>query len=75
MTERPTAAELLAAPGALLDRRALVELGLQRRSIDFIFRELPVVAFPGVRRVYVRSDDVRQCFDEYTFTEDCVRPV
>jgi hypothetical protein len=74
VSERPTAAELLATPGALLDRRALAELGLQRRSIDYIFRELPVVAFPGVRRAYVRSDDVRECFDACTFSEDRVRP-
>ncbi len=74
MSERPTAAELLATPGALLDRRALADLGLQRRSIDFIFRELPVVSFPGVRRVYVRSDDVRECLDAHTYTESGVRP-
>jgi hypothetical protein len=74
VTDRPSAAELLETPGALLDRRALIELGLQRRSIDFLFRELPVVSFPGVRRTYVRADDVRRCLEENTYTEARVRP-
>jgi len=52
-----TAAELLEREGALLDRRALAELGLQRRSIDHQFSVLPVVALPGVRRSYVRAAD------------------
>jgi hypothetical protein len=70
----PTAAELLATPGALLDRRALAELGLQRRSVDYLFRELPVVSLPGVRRTYVYADDVRRCLAEHTYTEERVRP-
>lgn len=75
MSERPSAAELLETPGALLDRRALAELGLQRRSIDYLFRELPVVSFPGVRRTYIRADDYRRCLDEHTYTEARVRPM
>jgi hypothetical protein len=71
---RPTAAELLATPGAFLDRRALHELGLQRRSIDYVFRSLPVVSFPGVRRVYVRTDDYQQLMAEHTYDEQRVRP-
>ena len=74
MTGRPSAAELLETPGALLDRRTLAELGLQRRSIDWLFRELEVVSFPGVRRTYVRADDVRRCLDEHTYTKHQVRP-
>jgi hypothetical protein len=73
VSRRP-AHELLETPGGLLDRRALAELGLQRRSIDAVFRELPVVALPGVRRVYVRADDVRRYLDEHTFTDERVRP-
>jgi hypothetical protein len=69
MNRRP-AHELLGTPGALLDRRALAELGLQRRSIDKVFRELPVVALPGVRRAYVRADDVRRFLNENTFLGD-----
>lgn len=74
MTGRPTAAELLATPGGLLDRRALADLGLQRRSIDWLFRELDVVSFPGVRRTYVRADDVRRVLDEHTYAKQQVRP-
>jgi hypothetical protein len=47
---------------------------LQRRSIDYLFRELPVLSLPGVRRTYVRADDVRRCLDEHTYTEQRVRP-
>jgi hypothetical protein len=74
VTDRPTAAQLLETPGGLLDRRALAELGLQRRSIDFLFRELPVVSFPGVRRTYIRADDCRRCLEQHTYSEDRVRP-
>jgi hypothetical protein len=71
---RPSAGELLATPGALLDRAALYELGLQRRSVEYIFSQLDVVAFPGVRRTYVRSDDVRRLLAECTYGKDQVRP-
>jgi hypothetical protein len=74
VSARPSAAELLDRPGALLDRRALAELGLQRRSIDYLFRELPVVSFPGVRRAYIRVEDYRRCLDENTYRDDRVRP-
>jgi hypothetical protein len=74
VTDRPTAAELLATTGALLDRRALAELGLQRRSVDHIFEQLDVVAFPDVRRTYVRSDDVRRLLADCTYGKDEVRP-
>jgi hypothetical protein len=42
----------------LVDRKALVERGLSRRSIDHLFTKLPVVAYPGQRKVYLRLDDV-----------------
>jgi hypothetical protein len=74
VTGRPTAAKLVETPDALLDRRALAELGLQRRSIDFVFRECPVISFPGVRRAYVRAEDYLRCIEQHTYTEDRVRP-
>ena len=67
VTGSPSAAELLETTGALLDRRALAEFGLARRLVDVIFRTLPVVALPDVRRVYVRSDDLRAYLDEHTY--------
>jgi hypothetical protein len=45
----------------------LRELGLERRSVDVIFKSLPVVALPDVRRVYVRSDDLRAFLEEHTY--------
>ena len=67
MTDRRSAAELLATPGALLSRQHLRELGLERRSVDVIFRALPVVALPDVRRVYIRADDLRAFLEEHTY--------
>jgi hypothetical protein len=75
VTGRLEVSELLEREGALLDRRALAELGLQRASIDHVFRVLPVVSFPGVRRVYVRAEDFRRYVDEHTYVDDeRVRP-
>jgi hypothetical protein len=74
VTDRPTAAELLATAGALLDRRALAELGLQRRTIDHIFRVLPVVSYPDVRRVYIRAEDYLAYEAQHTYAKDQVRP-
>jgi hypothetical protein len=74
VSERPTAAELLATPGRRLDRRALAELGLQRRTIDHIFRELPVVSYPDVRRVYVRVEAYLRYEAENTYGKNDVRP-
>ena len=38
---RATAADLLETPGALLSRTHLRELGLERRAVDAVFRQLP----------------------------------
>ena len=40
-------ASVLATPGALLVRSHLRELGLERRAVDAIFRELHLVVLPG----------------------------
>ena len=44
MSERPSAAERLRTPGALLIRSDLRDLGLERRAIDAVFRALPIVS-------------------------------
>jgi hypothetical protein len=74
MTDRRRTSELLAeasdrlaTPGALLDRQHLLALGLARRSVDVVFRDLPVFAQAGVRRVYVSSDDLREYLAEHTY--------
>ncbi len=54
---RPTAAELLANPHALLTRSHLRALGLERRAVDAVFRACPVVALPGYSRPVIRVRD------------------
>jgi hypothetical protein len=71
---RPTAADLLETPGALLTRTHLRELGLERRAVDAVFRALPVVALPGYSRPLIRASDYRTLLDSSTYNGDRVRP-
>jgi hypothetical protein len=73
MTDRPTAAELLQTPGALLTRSHLVELGLGRAAIDAVFRELDVVVFPGSTRPHVRVADFLELVQRSTYGDGRVR--
>lgn len=70
---RPTATDLLETPGALLTRTHLRELGLERRAVDAVFRELPVVALPGYSRPLIRASDYRALLDSSTYRDDRVR--
>lgn len=72
---RPTPAELLETPGALLTRSHLRALGLERRAIDAVFRTLPVVALPGYARPMVCVEDYLELVKRNTFRDDRVRPV
>jgi hypothetical protein len=54
---RPTAAERLHNPAALLTRGDLAELGLERRAVDSVFRACPIVALPGYSRPLIRVGD------------------
>jgi hypothetical protein len=72
---RPSPAELLATPGALLTRSHLRELGLERRAIDAVFRVLPVVALPGYSRPMIRADHYLELVEQHTYRDDRVRPV
>jgi len=67
MNPRPTAAELLREPDAMLTRTHLRELGLERRAVDAVFRGCPVVSLPGYSRPLVRVSDYRAYLDEYTY--------
>jgi hypothetical protein len=71
---RPTAAELLDTPGALLSRSHLRELGWERRGVDAIFRELDVVFLPGYARGHVRAADYLELLERCTYRGDRVRP-
>ncbi len=67
MNRRPTAAELLETPGALLNRSHLRELGLERRAVDAAFRACPVVVFPGYSRPVIRVRDYLALLDDSTY--------
>lgn len=71
---RPPVSELLQTPGALLTRTDLAELGLERRAVDAVFRELPVVVLPGYSRPHVRVDDYLELLERSTYRDDRVRP-
>jgi hypothetical protein len=71
---RPSPAELLETPGALLTRSHLRELGFERRAIDAIFRMLPVVSLPGYARPMIRADHYLQLVEQHTYRDDRVRP-
>jgi hypothetical protein len=71
---RPSPAELLETPGALLTRSHLRGLGLERRAIDAVFRALPVVALPGYSRPMIRAEQYLELVEQYTYRDDRVRP-
>ena len=73
MSIRPSASELLATPGALLSRSHLRELGLERRAVDAVFRELDVVVLPGYSRPLVRADEYLDLLTRSTYSGDRVR--
>ena len=70
----PAVATLLDTPGALLSRSHLRDLGLERRAVDAVFRELDVVVLPGYSRPMVRADDYRALIEKSTYRDDRVRP-
>jgi hypothetical protein len=52
----------------LLDCKALmVELGVRRATAECVMRQLPIVSFPGLRKVYVKRSDVSRLVEERTF--------
>lgn len=77
MSERPSASELLRTPGAFLTRTDLRELGLERRAVDAVFRECPVVQLPGYSRPMVRVEAYLALLEGSTYCDRCgdkVRP-
>ncbi|MBA2372137.1 MAG: hypothetical protein H0V71_10905 [Chloroflexi bacterium] len=71
---KPTAAELLDTAGALLTRSHLRELGLERRAVDAVFRELDVVVLPGYSRPMVHASQYLELLERSTYRDDRVRP-
>jgi hypothetical protein len=57
----------------LLDAKRLqAELGVTRAVAEKVMRQLPIVTFPDVRKVYVRRGDVARFVEARTFTKDQV---
>ena len=57
----------------LLDARGLAaELGVTRAVAEAVMRQLPVVQFEGLRKVYVRRQDVARLIEARTFAKDQV---
>src|SRR5262249_5608658 len=71
---KPSSAQLLVTPGALLTRSHLRQLGLERRAIDAIFRTLPIVALPGYSRPMIRAEQYLELVERHTYRDDRVRP-
>ena len=71
---RPSATQLAVTPGAFLSRTDLRALGLERRAVDAIFRELPVVSLPGYSRPLIEAEDYRALIAKSTYSGDRVRP-
>ena len=57
----------------LLDAKALqVELGITRAAAEAVMRRLPVVSIEGLRKTYVRREDVSRYLGERTFPKNQV---
>jgi hypothetical protein len=70
MPRKPTAAELLETPGAVLTSSHLRELGWTRTHIDAIWRACPVIVLPGTRRPVLRVEDYLAYLDAHTYGDD-----
>jgi len=71
--QKPSAAELLETPGALLSRGDLRDLGLERRAVDAIFRACAVIVLPGYSRPLIRVGDYQALIEASTYRGDRVR--
>ena len=67
--------DLLRAGGLpeLLDAKRLqAELGVTRAVAEKLMRQLPVVQFAGIRKVFVRRSDIERLIVERTFSNEQV---
>jgi hypothetical protein len=70
MAPKPTAAELLKTPGAMLSSTHLKELGWSRNAIDAIWRSCPMVVLPGFKRPMLRIEDYLGYLEEHTYRNE-----
>jgi hypothetical protein len=64
---RPTAAERLSIPDAVLSRTDLRDLGYGRQAVDRIFRACAVIVPPGSRKPLILVRDYHACVAAWTF--------
>ncbi len=69
MSARPSPAELLASPDAVLTRTDLRALGWERRAVDAIVRGCPIVAIPGYSRPVVLVRDYLSFLERSTYRD------
>jgi hypothetical protein len=75
VSERPTAAERLETPEAVLTRTDLAELGWPRGAVDAIFRACPVVyVLPDYRRPAIKVADYMALLERSAYDDNRVRP-
>jgi hypothetical protein len=76
VTRVPPPADRLDRPDAFLTRTDLRELGLERRAVDVVFRQLPNVILPGYSRPLIRVADYLALIEASTYIgADRVRPL
>ena len=56
-----------------MSRTDLAALGLPRRAVEAVFRELDVVVLPGYSRPFVRVADYLALVERSTYKDDRVR--
>jgi hypothetical protein len=64
VSDRPTPAELLATPGAVVGREHLRALGLSEYDVDRLMQSCGVIVLPGIRRTYVDAAAARGYLEE-----------
>lgn len=73
MSARPSPAERVENPAAVLTRTDLRELGWERRAVDAIFRKLDPIVLPGYSRPVVRVADYLELLRDCTYDGTRVR--
>ena len=66
-------AERVLNPEAFLSRTDLRELGLERRAVDAVFRELTNIHLPGYSRPLIRVSDYRTLLERSSYDGATVR--
>jgi hypothetical protein len=70
---KPSAEEILAQAHGLLTRSHLAELGLGRRAVDAVFREIDVIVLPGTRKPMISAAAYLALINECTYDRDRIR--